>query len=279
MNSHVISRGIPAQRGVPFASARPASRPLCQREVRQQIRAQEKDSEASKPAAEAAANAASTSAALGAAAEGGPNAASPPSASPTNKAAASAAAAEPEAVPKDPKTDATSGPVLSHKIDEAFGTEELMEEMRDKKEFGKRGEIITFLQIVICVLTLFPPMRLQGLVYLAGVVGMVIGGVLCLWSVICLGRSFSPLVTPRRNHALVTTGMYQYMRHPLYAGLLLLAFGLASISHSESRLLLAMLLYAILDYKAQQEEKALVQRYGDEYKEYMDRVSRFAPVL
>ena len=57
---------------------------------------------------------------------------------------------------------------VSHALNENFGTDELMEELRDKKSFGKRGELVLVAQLVCIFLVLFPPMQLQGVVYLAG---------------------------------------------------------------------------------------------------------------
>ena len=105
------------------------------------------------------------------------------------------------------------------------------------------------------------------------------GAIATLYSVISLGRSFSPLVAPRRNNELVRTGMYQYMRHPLYAGLIMLAFGLAAVTYSETRLVLALLLQMVLTYKARKEEEGMVEKHGEEYEEYMRTVDRFFPTL
>lgn len=108
---------------------------------------------------------------------------------------------------------------------------------------------------------------------------MVAGLVSFSYSLLSLGRNFSPLVAPRKSHSLVTSGMYSYMRHPFDAGLLLLAAGWAAVSLSESRMLLTLALGVLLDYKARKEEQALVERYGSEYEAYMKTVNRFVPNL
>jgi hypothetical protein len=59
-------------------------------------------------------------------------------------------------------------PVLSYALNESFAAEELMEELKDKKQFGKRGEVVLLMQIVTCLLVIFPPMKLYGVVYFAG---------------------------------------------------------------------------------------------------------------
>lgn len=43
-----------------------------------------------------------------------------------------------------------------------------MEELKDKKQFGKRGEVVVVMQIVTSILAIFPPMKLYGVVYFAG---------------------------------------------------------------------------------------------------------------
>jgi hypothetical protein len=59
--------------------------------------------------------------------------------------------------------------VLSHALNDSFAAEELFEELKDKQQFGKRGEVVLLMQIVTAILVLFPPMKLYGVVYFAGV--------------------------------------------------------------------------------------------------------------
>ena len=61
--------------------------------------------------------------------------------------------------------------LLAYKLDElkeTFATDELMEELSDNASLGRRGEIIFVAQLIVTLLVVFPPMRLQGLVYMAG---------------------------------------------------------------------------------------------------------------
>lgn len=81
---------------------------------------------------------------------------------------------------------------------------------------------------------------------LAGVLSLIFGAIVCCYSIINLGRSFSPLITPRKSNAIVKTGMYQYMRHPLYAGLIMLAFGLSAVFYDEGRFMLSCLLALVV---------------------------------
>lgn len=58
-----------------------------------------------------------------------------------------------------------------------------------------------------------------------------------------------------------------------------MAFGLAAVTYSETRLVICLLLYLVLNYKAKQEELALQERHGAAYEVYVRDVGRFFPSL
>lgn len=179
----------------------------------------------------------------------------------------------------------SSGPVAtpkSHPLalpEDPFAAEELVEELKDTSSLGKRGELYLAAQVLAVVFVLFPPFKLAGLFDLMATLALTAGLVFCVYGLISLGRYFSPLPTPRKKHKLVTDGLFAYVRHPIYGGLVLAALGLAAITRSEGRLALAILLWAVSEHKAAYEESCLVQRYGAEYKAYIDKTKKFVPLL
>jgi protein-S-isoprenylcysteine O-methyltransferase Ste14 len=78
---------------------------------------------------------------------------------------------------------------------------------------------------------------------------------------------------------LVTTGIYGYVRHPQYLGILLLTFGM----NIQWLTLLTLLLYpflVILYYRlAKKEAKEMEEKFGDEYRKYKQKVPMFIPRL
>lgn len=70
-----------------------------------------------------------------------------------------------------------------------------------------------------------------------------------------------------------------YVRHPMYSGLLLAGMGLAAVTHSEIRLALATLLWYVLEQKIQYEERELVARYPQTYREYQAKVKKLIPFV
>ena len=71
---------------------------------------------------------------------------------------------------------------------------------------------------------------------------------------------------------LVTSGIFQYIRHPHYTSLLIVGFGLALFFYSIAALLIAIIAIPIMIWSIIDEEKLLVRQYGEEYKRYMEKV-------
>jgi protein-S-isoprenylcysteine O-methyltransferase Ste14 len=86
------------------------------------------------------------------------------------------------------------------------------------------------------------------------------------------------LPEPAQGADLVEHGWYRLIRHPIYGGLLLGAFGFAGATRSWSRFALALALALMLDAKARDEERRLAARYPA-YEAYARRTKRFIPYL
>lgn len=78
---------------------------------------------------------------------------------------------------------------------------------------------------------------------------------------------------------LVTSGIYRYIRHPLYASLLFLAWGAALKAISPFSLALAALATVALFGTAKAEEVENLARWGDGYRQYMKGTRRFIPFV
>jgi protein-S-isoprenylcysteine O-methyltransferase Ste14 len=90
-------------------------------------------------------------------------------------------------------------------------------------------------------------------------------------------RKDSELYAFERTSELVTSGIYHYIRHPLYASLLYLAWGAYLKEISWISTVLVVLVSASLFATAKADEKECVQYFGDQYKEYMQRTKMFIP--
>jgi protein-S-isoprenylcysteine O-methyltransferase Ste14 len=81
---------------------------------------------------------------------------------------------------------------------------------------------------------------------------------------------------PVDSAKLVTSGVFKRMRHPVYAGLLLLAYGIGLGSGPTPHLFFAIALHLVLSKKAVLEETFLAEKFP-EYPEYVERTGRFFP--
>lgn len=112
-----------------------------------------------------------------------------------------------------------------------------------------------------------------------GVALFATGGVLRLAPVFALGRRFSGLVAIQPGHALVTTGLYRYIRHPSYLGLLVMMLGWGLAFRSIAGLALAALTIFPLLARIRSEEALLQGYFGGEYEAYRARTHRLIPGL
>ena len=77
---------------------------------------------------------------------------------------------------------------------------------------------------------------------------------------------------------LLTTGIFSHVRHPMYASLVLLVLGIAIASGVLIALIPAIVIAILNLLTAFKEEEFLIEKFGDEYREYMKRVRcRFIP--
>jgi len=104
----------------------------------------------------------------------------------------------------------------------------------------------------------------------------VIGAVVLLVAIVNLGRSLTPLPTPVPHGELKVAGLYRFVRHPIYAGIMALTVGIAVRSGSVLVLGATGALIVWFMFKARWEEQHLTVRYPG-YAAYAARTPRFVP--
>jgi protein-S-isoprenylcysteine O-methyltransferase Ste14 len=111
----------------------------------------------------------------------------------------------------------------------------------------------------------------------------VITGILCTFGVYWLFSSIGSGITPtsatRQEHKLVSDGIYHYIRHPLYTfgSSMFVAFGLMADSWFIAAL--GVFTFILMAIRTPKEEAHLIEKFGDEYREYMKRTGRYLPKL
>lgn len=149
--------------------------------------------------------------------------------------------------------------------------------------FFARGGAWVLGQGLVFVLTLIVPMRTGADAlalstvseWLAAAVTAGGGGV-ALAGVLALGKSLSPFPRPLADATLREDGLYGFVRHPIYFGLIVAAAGWTWWWHSNLGWLCFLVMVLYLDRKAASEEAWLREKYPA-YGAYAQRVRRLLP--
>jgi len=101
--------------------------------------------------------------------------------------------------------------------------------------------------------------------YFLGILIIIIAFTIMLVSIKDLGRNLSPFPRPIKNSNLVTSGIYRFMRHPMYFSLIFISFGVFITKLSIYYLFLSIILGLIIKFKIALEEQYL----NNKYKNYL----------
>jgi len=114
---------------------------------------------------------------------------------------------------------------------------------------------------------------------MAGAVICICGLVFTLWARYTLAGNWSSDVTFKREHELIRTGPYRFVRHPIYTGLLVMFAG-TTLHIGQLRCLLGLLLVAIGFWiKLGQEERLLARHFPEAYPVYKRDVKALIPFV
>ena len=153
---------------------------------------------------------------------------------------------------------------------------------------GARGEWYVVAQgALFLVIVLAPgtmgggpawPAAVAGAATAAGVLLFAAGVALALAGTVSLGRNLTPLPHPKKDARLVVTGAFRLVRHPIYGGIILMAYGFALFRHAPLTLGYATVLFVFFDVKSRREERLLAAKFPG-YADYRRRVRKLIPFL
>jgi protein-S-isoprenylcysteine O-methyltransferase Ste14 len=125
---------------------------------------------------------------------------------------------------------------------------------RDLQAYQTRSMVLGFAGVLLCA---------------AGVGLAVLGRVY-------LGRNWGLPGSRKENPELVTNGPYQYVRHPIYGGIMLAMLGTA-IGASAFWVVPLVLFSGYFVYSARCEEKIMIAQFPEQYPAYMQRTRMLLP--
>ncbi len=150
---------------------------------------------------------------------------------------------------------------------------------------GKHGEWYVVAQVVLLFIAVFGPFSWWFWPFpaskLASVIGSVFllsGSLLFISVILRLGANFSALPYPKPEATLIETGPYRIVRHPMYSGVILIAFGWALVMHSWLAIGTALVILVFIDLKTRREEAWLKEKFPG-YVAYQQKVRKLLPLI
>ena len=135
------------------------------------------------------------------------------------------------------------------------------------KSEKKLVPIQMLLMLIPCIYSIFLPLKLGVAWFYAGLFIYLLGLAFIIMAVITF--SATPLDKPN------TTGIYRVSRNPMYFGWFLVYFGIGTASTSWLFMLLSVALIILMTILAVPEERFCCEKYGDAYREYMNKTPRW----
>lgn len=170
------------------------------------------------------------------------------------------------------KADQETGEKISRKVD---GTAMMMA--------IRIGGLILWMAPLVYIIhpdwMVWSKIGLPDVVRYAGIAMGIVCVVLIYWLFSSIGNNISPTSSTRKQHQLITHGPYRWIRHPLYTIGATTFVSFALIADNWFILLLGVLVFVIMAIRTPREEANLIEKFGEEYREYMKRAGRFLPRL
>lgn len=113
----------------------------------------------------------------------------------------------------------------------------------------------------------------------SGIVPLLLGAYWMICGLHFIGGNITISITTREDHALITTGPYRWVRHPLYTAGIVESVGVSLMMANWFVAISAGLFWLLIVLRTPMEEQKLIEKFGDEYRQYVQQVGRFVPKI
>ena len=114
---------------------------------------------------------------------------------------------------------------------------------------------------------------------IAGLALIVVGLTTAIVAAVTLRRFYSSTLVTREDHQLITHGIYRFMRHPIYLGVIVACIGMPVYASSLYGLLTMSALIPIFLNRIRIEERMLTDEFGDAYRQYKKTTKKLIPFI
>lgn len=142
--------------------------------------------------------------------------------------------------------------------------------------------IYVLTQLLLITLYVFDPgwfyFQLADWIRYLALMDVAFGAFVLLVALFNLGTNLTPLPKPKRDGQLVSSGVYHYIRHPIYTGIIFIMAGGSIFYGSAWKLCATGLIWILFYFKSLHEESYLKKKFSN-YPEYMQKTGRFFPKI
>ena len=121
------------------------------------------------------------------------------------------------------------------------------------------------------------PLVLSGRWFAAAMGVVALGLTIPCW--LGMGRNWSMAIVPGKKCRLITSGMFSYVRHPIYALSIMLMLATMVVTLTPAMTVVGLIHITMLFNKSVNEERYLTSVHGEAYSDYCQRTGRFVPRL
>ncbi len=111
----------------------------------------------------------------------------------------------------------------------------------------------------------------------AGLALTALGVGMAIWARLSLGSNWSGTVTLKNDHELIRKGLYQWVRHPIYSGILLGMIGTAMMKGHWRGWMGVAIVFVGFYSKARREERFLREEFGAGFDQHSPETGMFLP--
>lgn len=163
---------------------------------------------------------------------------------------------------------------------------ERREAMRKEGKSGIILIILTYVELILILLYVWGPawMNWADLIFpyfilWSGAGLMAISIPLMSWVHRILGKHYSYALETKTEQKLVTTGPYSRVRHPLYSAHNIFNLGMVLLTANIPLIIFAIIGVPLTYVRMKDEERMMIEQFGSEYEEYIERTGRIFPKL
>ncbi len=150
------------------------------------------------------------------------------------------------------------------------------------KQIAKKDLIFVGIQAILLLIYFIPinpiVFHLNYFLRIANLSISIIGLIIILFAFLQLNKNLTPFPTPIESGTLIQAGLYKYIRHPIYTGIIIFSVFFGIFNESIWNIFIGFALFILFYFKSKYEESLLKKQYKD-YDNYTKKTGRFFPFI